>query len=706
MDVSSLPIPPELKEALRRRGVEKLYPPQEAAVRAGILDGENVLMTTATASGKTLLAEVAAVKTALEGKMAVFTVPLKALAYEKQLHFSYYSDLVDVAVSTGEYDSDDAWLHKYDVVITTYEKLDSLLRHRPSWLNRVGLIVLDEVHYVGDPKRGPVLESIVAKAKYLGLKAQTIALSATIGNPEALAKWLGARLVKSDWRPVPLVEGVYHDGEITYADGSRKSVKHKADPEVALALDTLEGGGQALVFVNSRSATVSTAKKIAEAVAAGGRRLIDASAASELARRIEEEAASKTIGRELAEVVARGVAFHNAGLELELRRIVEEGFRKGVIKAVVSTTTLAAGVNLPARRVVIADVRRYDSLFGVEEIPVMEYRQMAGRAGRPGLDPYGEAIAVASSKREAEYIMERYIKGSVEPVKSQLFSEANLRSHLLGVVGSGYANTDDEIVDYLSTTLAYVQLGPAAMSIARGKAERALDQLVAWGFLEKYDNVYYATELGRLVSKLYVDPETAATYIDLIKSMRKESPLAYIYVIASSPEVPKIWRGRLDKKTVAAILEAFPHLPLDEDEPRQTMKTAQMLWEWANEAPEDVLYDKYGVGPGDLRVYADLFEWLGTAAARLAAAVGLPDRAQNALKAAYRVVYGVKEELLELVMNLKGVGRVRARVLYQAGFRTLADVAKARPSDIAKLQGFGERLAASIVEQARAALRS
>ncbi|MEM3326474.1 MAG: DEAD/DEAH box helicase, partial [Thermoproteus sp.] len=397
MDILSLPIPGELREVLRRRGIEKLYPPQEAAVRAGVLDGANVLMTTATASGKTLLAEIAAVKTALEGRMAVFTVPLKALAYEKQLHFSYYEGLVDVAVSTGEYDSDDAWLHKYDVVVTTYEKLDSLLRHRPSWLNKVGLVVLDEIHYVGDPKRGPVLESIAAKMKYLGLKAQILALSATVGNPEVLARWLGAKLVKSDWRPVPLREGVYVEGRIKYVDGSVKSVKasRSAEPEVSLALDAIEGGGQALVFVNSRSATVATAKRIAEAIAASGEELIDPSEAAELARRVEEEAASKIIGRELAEVVSRGVAFHNAGLELELRRIVEEGFRRGAIKAVVSTTTLAAGVNLPARRVVITDVRRYDPLLGVEEIPVMEYRQMAGRAGRPGLDPYGEAVAVA-----------------------------------------------------------------------------------------------------------------------------------------------------------------------------------------------------------------------------------------------------------------------------------------------------------------------
>ncbi|MBP1449448.1 MAG: DEAD/DEAH box helicase [Thermoproteus sp.] len=703
MDVSQLPLPPELRDALKRRGVSTLYPPQEAAVKAGIFEGANVLMSTATASGKTLLAEAAAVRTGLEGKIALFTVPLKALAYEKQLHFSYYGDLVDVAVSTGEYGSDDDWLHKFDVVVTTYEKLDSLLRHRPSWLGKVGLIVLDEVHYVGDPKRGPVLESIVAKVKYLGLKAQIIASSATVGNPEALARWLGARLVKSDWRPVPLKEGVYRKGVIRFSDGSVRSVAERGDPEVALALDAVEEGGQALVFVHSRSATINTARKIAEAVAASGRRLIDPEAAVRLAERVREAAASKLMGRELAEVAARGVAFHNAGLELELRRLVEEGFRAGVIKAVVSTTTLAAGVNLPARRVVIAEVRRYDPLSGEEEIPVMEYRQMAGRAGRPGLDPYGEAIAVAHSEREAEYIMERYIRGDVEPVRSQLFLDVNFKGHLLGVVGSGYANTLEDLVDYLGATLAYSQLGGVAAALARQKAEKSLEELAAWGFLEKLGEYYYATELGRLVTRLYVDPEVAAMYIDLLKAMRGSSPLAYIYIVAKAPDVPKVWRGRFNRKAAAEIAAAFPDLPLDEDDEfRQEVKTVEMLWEWANEADEDALYEKYGVGPGDIRVYADLFEWLGLAAAKLADAVGLPQRASDLARVSYRVVYGVREELLELVLNLRGVGRARARALYNHGYRTLADLAAAFPAELAEVPGIGERLAQSIVEQARA----
>ncbi|MFN7106309.1 MAG: DEAD/DEAH box helicase, partial [Pyrobaculum sp.] len=435
MEVAELPLDARLVDVLKRRGVVRLFPPQEAAVRAGVLEGKNVLLCTATASGKSLLAEVVAVKTALEGKMALYAVPLKALAQEKFVHFSHYSHLARVGISTGDYDVDDRRLYEYDVLIVTYEKLDSLLRHRPPWLNSVGALVIDEIHYLGDPKRGPVLESIISKVKHLRLGSQVLGLSATVGNAGEVARWLEAELVASSWRPVPLREGVYHGGRIYFADGSSRQVAAGGGGVVALALDTILEGGQALVFTNSRFSTVQIANAVAKAVADYPRRL----EAGGLAEEVERVSSSKIIGRELAELVARGVAFHNAGLELEVRRLIEEGFRSGLIKVVVSTTTLAAGVNMPARRVVVADYTRYDPVVGREEIPVLEYRQMAGRAGRPGLDPYGEAVIVAEDRREVSYLMERYIKGDMEAVRSHILTEPNLRTHLLGAVGGGYA---------------------------------------------------------------------------------------------------------------------------------------------------------------------------------------------------------------------------------------------------------------------------
>jgi len=264
VNVEDLPIPGVLKEFLvSKRGIRTLYPPQEEAVRAGLLNGENLLMVSATASGKTLLAEVAAVNNVLTNdKKTIITVPLKALAFEKLNDFKAYGELgIRVAASTGDYNSEDRWLDSYDVVITTYEKLDSLLRLKPSWIWDVGQLIIDEIHYVNDEERGPIIESIVAKLRMLNLRPQLIGLSATIGNPEELAKWLNARLVKSDWRPVNLREGVYYRGVVTFVNDGERRVGGQGDPLINLTMDTLNEGGQVLVFSSSRQGAVRIARK-------------------------------------------------------------------------------------------------------------------------------------------------------------------------------------------------------------------------------------------------------------------------------------------------------------------------------------------------------------------------------------------------------------------------------------------------------------
>ncbi|MEM1598946.1 MAG: DEAD/DEAH box helicase [Pyrobaculum sp.] len=705
MEVESLSLDARLIDVLKRRGISRLFPPQVEAVEAGIFDGRSVLLCTATASGKSLLAEVASVKAALEGSMALYAVPLKALAHEKLVHFSYYSHLAKVGISTGDFDSEDKRLHQYDVVVVTYEKLDSLLRHRPSWLSSVGVVVIDEIHYLGDPRRGPVLESIIAKIRHLGLKTQLIGLSATVGNAAEVAQWLGAKLVASNWRPVPLREGVYYGGKIYYTDGAVRNVSSTGDAEVALAVDTVASGGQALVFTNSRASTARLAKAVAKAVAAHPAKLIKAAEAKALAEEVVKASSSKIIGRELAELVARGVAFHNAGLEIEVRRLVEEGFRRGVLKVVVSTTTLAAGVNLPARRVVIAEYERYDPVVGREEIPVLEYRQMAGRAGRPGLDPYGEAVLVARSKNEAGYLTERYLRGQVEDVRSHILTPPNLRSHVLGAVGGGYAKTLDDLLDFFSNTLGYHQARtPLKSSLLRSKIAEAVEELAEWGFLEKDGEYVYATELGTQVARLYLDPETAARYIRLISQLRKQSTSAYLYIVLTAPDFPRVRRGKADRGMANEIAAA---LDVEEDEEFEDLvKTVAMLTAWIEEEEEDKIYEKFEVAPGDIRVYVDLFEWLGNAAAKLARLVGREEHGRRLEAVTARVVHGVREELLPLVTALRGVGRVRARVLYNFGYKTLEDLAKASVRELASLPGIGEKLAASIIEQARQLTRA
>ena len=209
-------IPPRLFSILSDK-IESLRPAQEKAVNAGLLDGKNMLVCTPTASGKTLIAELAAMKRILEKKgKAVYIVPLKALASEKQRDFKgRYGETCKIAMSIGDIDKNDSYLADYDLIITTSEKLDSLIRHHARWINEVATIIIDEVHLLNDPHRGPTLEILITMLRQL-VNAQIIALSATIGNPKELAEWLGAVLVQDDWRPVELRKGIYVNGKVKF----------------------------------------------------------------------------------------------------------------------------------------------------------------------------------------------------------------------------------------------------------------------------------------------------------------------------------------------------------------------------------------------------------------------------------------------------------------------------------------------------------
>ncbi len=197
--------------------VDTLRPAQEKAVSAGLLDGKSLLVCTPTASGKTLIAELAAMKRILEKKgKAVYIVPLKALASEKHRDFTArYGTMAKVALSSGDLDSSDGYLAGYDLIITTSEKLDSLIRHHAPWISEIATIIVDEVHLLNDPGRGPTLEILLTILRQL-VNAQIIALSATIGNPEELAAWLDAALVVDDWRPVKLKKGIYFEGSVKF----------------------------------------------------------------------------------------------------------------------------------------------------------------------------------------------------------------------------------------------------------------------------------------------------------------------------------------------------------------------------------------------------------------------------------------------------------------------------------------------------------
>lgn len=211
---------PEKAYAKLSTMIDELRPSQEKAVEAGLFGRTNLLVCTPTASGKTFVAELAFLQTLKErsGK-TIYLVPLKALATEKYKEFSRrYGDIARIGISIGNTDSAEPYLDKYDLIIMTSEKFDSLLRHHTPWLTTVSTLVIDEIHLLDDPSRGPTLEILITLLNQLLSKLHMVGLSATIGNPKELARWMEAELVVDKWRPVKLYQGIYLNGEIQYQD--------------------------------------------------------------------------------------------------------------------------------------------------------------------------------------------------------------------------------------------------------------------------------------------------------------------------------------------------------------------------------------------------------------------------------------------------------------------------------------------------------
>jgi len=212
-------IPKKVFELIETKGFETLRPSQVKSINAGLFKDENLLVCTPTASGKTLVAELAFLNAVLHDKgKAVYIVPLKALASEKYRQFRKEYPNLKFGISSGDLDSNDSYLGEKDVIITTSEKFDSLLRHKANWIQRLKTVVIDEIHLLNDPSRGPTLEIVITILRNELKNIQLIGLSATIGNPEELAEWLNAKLVKDSWRPVKLKKGVFLDGEVEFKD--------------------------------------------------------------------------------------------------------------------------------------------------------------------------------------------------------------------------------------------------------------------------------------------------------------------------------------------------------------------------------------------------------------------------------------------------------------------------------------------------------
>jgi len=384
MNLSNISLNNSIQDILEAQGISSLYPPQEKAI-THVVNDENVLLAIPTASGKSLVAYIAMFHRIISrGGKALYVVPLIALAREKYEDLKIFEKAgFKVGISTGDLDESDSRLAQYDIIICTSEKADSLLRHKVSWVYEVSVLVIDEIHLINDPTRGPTLEVLIARFRSLNPETQIIGLSATIQNATDLSIWLDAKLVESEWRPVPLTEGVLQGSSITYDTGKIEKLKKKNKSALAdLVVQSLSGKGQVLIFVNTRKSTASVARKLGDVT----KDFLTINEQKNLNDRLNDFLSKHTeqtsIDKALLSCLKKGTSFHHAGLAGYQRRFVEQAFKDGLIKCIIATPTLAAGVNIPAKRVIIRDLWRYDVNFGMKPIPVLEYKQQAGKRCR------------------------------------------------------------------------------------------------------------------------------------------------------------------------------------------------------------------------------------------------------------------------------------------------------------------------------------
>ena len=678
-------IPDRIYERLERK-VEYLMPPQADAVRKGLFTGKSMVVSAPTASGKTLIAEMAILNSFMSGRKSIYLAPLRALISEKYDDFVKDHSDVKAVLSIGDFSENDRSLEKYDVIFASTEKFDSIMRNSLGKVGNIGCIIYDEIHLLSDAGRGPTLEFLVTLNRLLFPDSQVIGLSATIGNADELSEWLKAELVRSDFRPVVLSKKKYFDGVLSNGKDEKISSGYD-DPLSNIVSWLFKNGKQALIFSQNKRMVMANAKTIASLI---GKRLSadDGAKLSAVAREVLGILEKPTTQCEiLSELIRQGVAFHHAGLVNKQRKLVEENFKKGLIRFIVATPTLSMGLNLPANTVVINSIRRYGD-YGMELLPSMEVEQMMGRAGRPKYDSEGTAIVVARTEGDVEIIDEKYFSGTVEPITSKFNSETAIRKYVLNLFCLGIYSKEDKIQDFFDET--FMQFSGIEVY---DKIDDAVSFLKENGFISADAGRVEVTRMGRLVNSLYLDPITGALFINFVEKAKKKEKLEefdMLHVVFCSEEFRNI---RVTQKEIQKYEEESYGLSLSADENIvnydrfiSAIKMAHVMQDWVSENTEKYMEEEYGLLPGEFYNILENTKWLLYSLKEIGRAMNFTKKDIYTMQT--RVKYGIKGELVPLV-SLPEIGRVRARKLYSAGAKSVNDVKNMGIGKISSLIGAG-----------------
>lgn len=490
----------------------------------GVLDGKNLVVVAPTSSGKTLIGEVAAVRAASVGGRAVFLLPLKALVNDKYTAFrSTYGSELRVIRATGDYNDQihDLLGGHYDIALLTYEKFTSLTLGHPHIMRGVQIVVVDEAQMITDKERGANLEfalTLLRRGYGTTSPTQIVALSAGTGDTAGLERWLSADLLRSEQRPVPLVESVIDragNRQLRDQDGRETTVRGFVTPEwgtgsrtskpyvIGLVRRLVAEGKKVIVFRNWKGKTVGTATYLSRALGL---------AAADDAIRALPTTDSSVSSERLRQTLAGGVAFHNADLDSAERTIIETAFRdqSSNLRVVVATTTLAMGINTPAEAVVVEGLDHSQN----DPYSVAEYKNMIGRAGRLGQADAGESYLMATDKLQPSRAWHHYVKGHPEPIKSRLMEAGtNPRTILVrALVALGGSAAEVDLIGLVESSLAVWQLNaghPTDHSWNTHNLSRHIAELIGGGFIDRDpDDTLVLTALGIFAGESGIDVES------------------------------------------------------------------------------------------------------------------------------------------------------------------------------------------------------
>lgn len=665
--------------------IKEFNPAQKAVIESGYLeDKSNYIISIPTASGKTVLGILPALKTILNGGKAVYAAPLLSIQNEKVKEFKAFEEH---GIKVGKHPSNS------DLSVMVFESFDALTRFSWNVLREVDTLIIDEFHMIGEYSRGPTLESAITRAKIINPSLRIIALSATLKNIDEIEQWLDGKTVEHDYRPVPLNKEVL--------DAEMFNTKNKNDVIVKIVEKAIEDNSQTLSFVSTRRFTESLATYVAKK--------IDKKTTNEQKQKFKQVADKllevpkkkgslpTTTCLKLAEAAEKGVVFHHAGLFNEQKEIIEDEFRNGNILMITATPSLMYGVNLPSKYVVIRDHTRWTS-NGPASIPVFDYEQMSGRAGRPQYDDVGYSYLVAKTMDEAFDLEARYVNGEIELTNSKLIDNKDaIYKQIIAQIASSLSKNLDDLNDFFGKTLYGFQMknNPSMSMFAQDslnwELESALEFLLQNGIIRATPEGLKTTDFGNLIAKSNYAVETAVKIKEYVSTMEKLNPAEMIYALAETPDLPLIsFKGRKSKDPVRDKLSECGLFAVDIGNPEAT---AVSLIEWIDERNEYEIENAYNVYSASTRRSAYEASRLVKFAKNTLEVLGNYSNLKDMDYLSARLYYGVKEDIIPLVVGVKRLGRKRARLL----MKTFGDnLSEASEKDLQKVEGIGPKLAGKV----------